>query len=167
MKPLGYVAAALFVATVWLANWAIQRWGPVPVGFGLMAPAGVYFVGLAFTLRDVVHRILGRWVVVGCILAGAALSYFISPAFAVASGVAFLVSESADLAVYEPIRRKGWLPAVVASNVVGVVVDSFLFLTIAFGSLEFFWGQVVGKLWMTAIAVAVIALVQRRRVAVA
>lgn len=163
MRILGAVAALLFVGTVYAANWAIQKWGPVPVGFGLMAPAGVYFVGLAFTLRDIVHRTLGRWAVVGCIVVGAALSYLIAPSFALASGVAFLVSEFADLSVYEPLRKKGWLPAVAASNVVGAFVDSFLFLTIAFGSLEFFWGQVVGKLWMTALAVVVIAIAQRRR----
>ena len=48
---------------------------------------------------------------------------------------AFLVSELADLAVYEPIRKRGWLPAVVASNIVGICVDSALFLWLAFGSL--------------------------------
>ena len=92
-----------------------------------------YFAGLAFTLRDVVHRTLGRLAVVGAILAGAALSYTISPAFATASAVAFLVSELADLSVYEPLRARGWMPAVVASNVVGIVVDSLLFLWLAFG----------------------------------
>jgi hypothetical protein len=38
----------------------------------------------------------------------------------------------------------------VLSNTVGLLIDSWLFLTIAFGSLAFFWGQVVGKAWMTA-----------------
>lgn len=161
----GLVAALGFVGTVFAANWAIQRWGLVPVGFGLMAPAGVYFVGLAFTLRDIVHRALGRWAVVGCILVGAALSYLIAPSFALASGVAFLASEMADLSVYEPLRARGWLPAVVASNIVGTVVDSVLFLWIAFGSLAFLEGQIVGKLWMTALAVGVLALARRRRLA--
>lgn len=164
---VGVVAALLFVGTVFAANWAIQKWGPVSVGFGLMAPAGVYFVGLAFTLRDIVHRSLGRWAVVGCILVGAALSYLIAPAFALASGVAFLASETADLSVYEPLRKKGWLPAVVASNIVGAIVDSVLFLWLAFGSLSFLDGQVVGKLWMTALAVAVLAFARRRKVALA
>ncbi len=38
----------------------------------------------------------------------------------------------------------------------GVVADSALFLWIAFGSLAFLKGQVVGKLWMTALAVALV-----------
>lgn len=160
---LGILAALLFVATVYAANWAIQTYGLVPVGFGLVAPAGVYFVGLAFTLRDAVSRRLGRMAVIACIVAGAALSWLIAPAFAVASGVAFLISEAADMAVYEPLRDRGWLPAVVASNLVGAALDSVIFLWLAFGSLAFFWGQFIGKGWMTLAAAAVLLGWQRTR----
>lgn len=160
MRLVGIAAAVCFVATVWAANWAIQTYGIVPVGFGLMAPAGVYFVGLAFTLRDIVHRLLGRYTVIACILIGAGLSYLVAPAFAVASGVAFLASEFADLAVYEPLRERGWTMAVLASNAVGLVVDSILFLWLAFGSLEFLTGQIVGKAWMTVAAVAALTVVR-------
>lgn len=169
MKRLGLIAAAMFVATVWLANWAIQKWGPVPVLWNLegeallYAPAGVYFAGAALLLRDVVHRTLGRAPVVACILVGAALSYAISPALALASAVAFTVSEFADLAVYERVRARGWVPAVVGSGIVGAMVDSFLFLWLAGFSLAQFWpGQVVGKLWVTALAVLPFALAARR-----
>lgn len=152
---VGAAAAVAYVLTIFVANWAVQRFGVVPVGFGLMAPAAVYFVGLAFTLRDVVQDELGRLAVVACILVGAAASALVSPAFALASAVAFLVSETADFAIYSPLRDRSWLGAVVASNVVGLVVDSVLFLWLAFGSLEFLPGQVLGKLWMTALAVIV------------
>ena len=50
----------LYVATIFAANWAIAAFGVVPVGFGLMAPAGVYFAGLAFTFRDLTQEKLGR-----------------------------------------------------------------------------------------------------------
>jgi hypothetical protein len=46
---------------------------------------------------------------------------------------------------------------------VGLVVDSVLFLALAFGSLEFLAGQVVGKAWVTALSVAVVALAGRLR----
>jgi uncharacterized PurR-regulated membrane protein YhhQ (DUF165 family) len=77
--------------------------------------------------------------------------------------VAFLLSELADFAVYTPLRRRTWLGAVAASNTVGLVIDSALFLWLAFGSLEFLAGQVVGKAWMTALAVVLMALWRRRR----
>jgi len=94
--------------------------------------------------------------VFACILMGAALSWWISDIqrIALASAVAFLVSELADFAIYTPLEKHGWLRAVLLSNIVGLVLDSYVFLTIASGSLAFFWGQVVGKLWVTLIAVA-------------
>lgn len=152
----GLAAAAAFVATILLANWLIATFGVVPVGFGLVAPAGVYAAGLAFTLRDVVQRCLGPWAVMAAILAGGTVSLIVSPAFAVASAAAFLVSELMDLAVFTPLHRRSWLGAVVASNTVGLVVDSALFLTLAFGSLQFLAGQIVGKAWITAATVALI-----------
>lgn len=156
-RTLGFVAAAALVGTVVAANLAIVRWGFVPVGFGLVAPAGVYFAGLAFGLRDVVHDTLGRRAVLACIVAGGIVSAGFSPVFALASATAFVLSELADFAVYEPLRQRQWLAAAGASNVVGAVVDSVLFLWLAFGSLDHLAGQVVGKLWMGAVGVVLVA----------
>ncbi len=156
-RAAGAVSAIAFVLTVYAANWAITEFGPVSVGFGLMAPAGVFFAGLAFLLRDVTHRTLGRPAVAAAIAAGALLSWLLADGrLAVASAVAFLVSEVADWAVYEPMHRRSPIGGVVASNVVGSVVDSLLFLSIAFGSLAFLEGQIVGKLWVTAAAIPVL-----------
>lgn len=156
----GGVCAALLALTVVGANWAIERFGMVPVGFGLMAPAGVYFAGVAFTLRDLIHETWGSWGVLAAIAVGALLSWFISPAFAVASGAAFLLSELADFAVYAPLRERHWMGAVVASNVIGLTIDSALFLYLAFGSVDFLLGQVVGKVWMTGLAVLLLGLLR-------
>jgi uncharacterized PurR-regulated membrane protein YhhQ (DUF165 family) len=130
----------------------------VPVGFGLLAPAGVYFAGLAFTLRDLTQESLGRGWTFGAIGAGAALSALVSTQFAIASGAAFLFSESADFLVYTPLRQRSWMAAILASNVVGLVVDSGLFLWLAFGSLEHLAGQMLGKWWMTLAAVVALRL---------
>jgi len=157
------LALAGYIGCIVAANLTLALVGLVPVGFGLMAPAGVLWAGLALTLRDITQDQLGRWPVVGAVLAGAALSWLISPAFAAASGAAFLVSELADFAVYTPIRQRHWLTAVALSNSVGLLVDSVLFLWLAFGSLEFLAGLVVGKVWITLATVAVLAVVRNRR----
>lgn len=117
-----------YIATIFAANWAIATYGLVPVGFGLLAPAGVFFAGLAFTLRDLTQDTLGRVGVLAAILIGAALSGVFGGALALASGAAFLLSESLDFAVYSPLRQRNWLGAVFASNVVGLIVDSAVFL---------------------------------------
>jgi uncharacterized PurR-regulated membrane protein YhhQ (DUF165 family) len=160
-RLVGGVAVAGFIGTILAANWLVTNVGLINIGFGLIAPAGVLMVGVAFTLRDIVHRTLGPAAVIAAILAGAALSFIVSPAFAVASGVAFLFSELADLAVYTPLAQRSWLGAVTLSNTVGLVVDSILFLWIAplpvHGLLA---GQIVGKAYMTLAAVVAIAIVR-------
>lgn len=161
IRTLGFVTLAGYVLTIFAANLAITYLGIVPVGLGLMAPAGVYFAGMAFSLRDALQETLGRRWVVMAILIGAAVSAALSAQLALASGLAFLFSELADFMIYTPLRQRNWLGAVVTSNTVGAVVDSALFLWLAFGSLEFLVGQIVGKLWMTALTV-VILLAWRR-----
>lgn len=159
---LGVAALVAFVGTVFAANWAIEHYGVVLVGFGLSAPAAVWFVGLAFTLREAVHETLGRLAVVGAILVGAVCSAFVSPAFALASAVAFLVSELADFTVYERLRERNWLLGVAVSNTIGLVIDSVIFLWLAFRSFDFLPGQIVGKLWMTIAAVILLAVARDR-----
>lgn len=136
------LVAAAFVGCVWGANWMITHVGSphpsgartIPVGFGWHAPSGVVLVGASLTLRDVLQRRTGPWTVVAAIIVGAALSAALSPDLAVASGVTFLVAELADFAVYTPLRERNLTGAVLASNAVGAVVDSALFLTLAFGA---------------------------------
>ena len=167
-KRIGFVFFALFVLTVPVANWMIGNVGTfcvpngpciLPVGFGLEAPSGVLVVGLALVLRDLVQRFLGVIPAVVAILIGGAIAFFISPpALVVASVTAFLLSEFADLAVYTPLQKRGLILAVVASSVVGLVVDSAVFLWMAFGSLDYLWGQSLGKFWMVLLAIPAIHL---------
>lgn len=162
-KLLGWVFAACFAGSVYLANWLLVHVGFVNVGFGLTAPAGVLAAGFALVLRDLVQLYLGRVVAIGAVLVGALISLTISPTFAVASALAFLVSELCDMAVYTPLRRRGLGIAVLASGVVGLFVDSIFFLLAAFGSLEFLWGQVLGKLYVTVAAWLVLEALHRKR----
>lgn len=151
-----------YIATIFAANWAVARFGVVGVGFGLMAPAAVYFVGLAFPLRDGLQRVSSRrWAILAIVL-GAGLSYLVSPRFAIASGLTFMISETCDMLVYTPLQTR-FTVAVLLSSAAALVVDSVLFLTLAFGSLQFLPGQIVGKAWMTLLAVLVIQAWRRRR----
>jgi queuosine precursor transporter len=168
----GIVFVALFALTIPAANWLIghagtvcQPAGPclIPVAPGLMAPSGVMMAGAALVLRDLVQRRLGAAASSLAILAGAILSASLAPpALVVASAAAFLLSEFADLAVYTPLVRRGLIVAVVASSVVGLVVDSVVFLWLAFGSLDFLLGQIVGKAWMVLLSIPFVAWLRRR-----
>ena len=73
-----------------------------------------------------------------------------------------MVSELCDFAIYTPLREKNRALAVLLSNTVGAVVDSALFLWLAFGSLEFLSGQVLGKSWTTLLALALMLAIRSR-----
>lgn len=162
----------LFAGSIPLSNWLIGNVGTtcipdgpclIPVAPGLDAPSGVLAVGLALVLRDLVQRRLGVSWSVAAIALGALLSAsFAPPALVVASTAAFLLSEFADLAVYTPLQRRRFVRAVIASSVVGLVVDSMVFLWLAFGSLEFLGGQVVGKAWMVLLCLPIMVRLRRR-----
>ncbi|HEY2532907.1 MAG TPA: VUT family protein [Xanthobacteraceae bacterium] len=169
----GVIFVILFALTIPLANWLIGHVGTacvapqgpcvVPVAPGLMAPSGVAVAGVALVLRDLVQRRLGIWVSALAILGGAAISaLFAPPSLILASCAAFLLSEFADLGVYTPLARRRLVAAVIASSFVGLVVDSIVFLWLAFGSLDFMLGQVVGKVWMVLISIPFVAWLRRR-----
>jgi uncharacterized PurR-regulated membrane protein YhhQ (DUF165 family) len=69
-----------------------------------------------------------------------------------------VLAELADLAVYAPLRQRRLGLAVLASGAVGAAIDSAVFLWLAFGSLNFIGGQILGKVWMSLLAFAVLAI---------
>ncbi|MFG2813827.1 VUT family protein [Streptomyces sp. NPDC048410] len=161
--PAGIATLVAYIATIPAANLAVTHFGAVPVGLGYVAPAGVYLVGLALVLRDLAREATGRGAILAAIVTGTLISYLLAdPSLAVASAVAFAVAETVDFVVYEPLRRRGLLVAILASNAVGLLVDSLLFLHLAFGSFNYLPGQILGKAWMTFAAVVVLALLRRR-----
>lgn len=171
-RPAALAAAAGLVLCVFAANWLVSTYGLIPAGFGLLVPAGTYAAGLALGLRDALHEAGGiRWVL-GTIAAGIALSALLGDGrIALASAVAFGVAELLDLAVYTPLRNRQWHVAVAASNAVGAIADTVLFLTIAGFGLT--WAAVGGQLlvkavWVTAsfliVAMVIRAVVNRRAV---
>jgi uncharacterized PurR-regulated membrane protein YhhQ (DUF165 family) len=168
----GIVFLALFCLTIPAANWLVVNVGTVcvpngpclvPVAPGLMAPSGVLMIGVALVLRDLVQRRLGIGIASAAIVAGSLISAALAPpALVLASAAAFLISEFADLAVYTPLARRRLVTAVIVSGLVGLVIDSIVFLWLAFGSLEFLAGQVVGKALMVVVAIPLIVLLRRR-----
>lgn len=169
---LKLAAAAAFLAAIVAANYATSHWGMIPVGFGLTASAGTLFAGLTFGLRDAIHDRHNPWPVITLITVGALISFLMGGSLlriAVASGAAFLLSELADMAVYQPLERRGQYRAVLASNVVGAVIDTVLFLSIAapvfeqlsggaFSVAGSVPGQLVGKFAMTAVALVALKM---------
>lgn len=169
-KIEGFAFFAGFIITIILANYFIKNVGTLcidaantclipiwPSFFGDgMVPSGVLWAGVALTLRDLVQRRLGFWWSWGAVGVGSVVSALLDPVLAFASATAFFVAETLDLFVYTPLQRKNLVVAVLASNVVGLIVDTFIFLSLAGIPLIYAEGQLIGKLWMTLIALPVI-----------
>lgn len=149
-----WIVLAGYFSTIPLANFFITHIGKqyqpnaphlIPVGFGYEAPSGVLLIGIGLVLRDLVQDHFGKRVSLIVIVLGVLASYAINPDLAVASAVAFGLSELFDLLIYMQIRKVSRVFAVIVSGLIGGVIDTFIFLQIAFSSTDFWQGQVIGK----------------------
>jgi uncharacterized PurR-regulated membrane protein YhhQ (DUF165 family) len=153
--------ATLYVGVVVLANWLASKY-IVHVPFTpYLAPAGVFAIGGILVLRDWLQQIHGLWKTMPLVYIAGLISWLVGDLagwtplqrIAIASIVAFTVSETVEALIFTPIRKVSLTIGVGLSAVVGVALDSWIFLTIAFSSLAFFWGQFWGKMFMVILGV--------------
>lgn len=154
-----YITMFAWVGATALANILVAKFGPAVSIFNAFA-----LVGLALTSRDVLHEAwAGRHLAarMGALIAvGGVVSFLIQAdagRIAIASVIAFGVSETFDALVYQRlIKKPRWMKAN-GSNVVGAALDSILFPLLAFGA----WlplimlGQFVAKVLGGALWIAV------------
>ncbi|WP_421995605.1 VUT family protein [Roseococcus sp.] len=168
----GFVFLAAFALCIPAANWLISNFGTlcppegpclIPVAPGILAPSSVLAIGVAFVLRDLVQRRLGINGALGAILAGTLLSVLVAPpSLVLASVMAFFISEMADFGIYTAMQKGNFVLAVAASSLVALVLDSVVFLALAFASLDFLIGLVLGKTWIVLLSLPLVAWLRRR-----
>lgn len=162
--------AAAFVALVLLANWLASAYVVHVPLTPYVAPAGVFCIGGVLVLRDWMQQLAGLARTMPLVYAAGLFSWLVGDAagwtslekVAIASVVAFTVSETVEALVFTPIRNRSLSLGVALSATVGNAVDSWIFLTLAFSSTAFFWGQFWGK--NEAIAAGVVLTLARRRI---
>ena len=134
-----------YIAAIVAANWGFTAIPPWFV-FGAVLPPMTFLVGAVFVLRDFAQREVGHWVLVPMII-GVGLSFIMADPFvAMASAVAFAISEGVDWIVYtrtdRPLRDR-----ILISSSISVPVDSAAFLLLAgFFSWIGFTVMVVAKM---------------------
>ena len=124
MKNYKYTIA--YIISILSVNYGFSLVPPIPL-LGEMWPPMSLAVGLIFVLRDFAQREIGHRVI-AAMLVGAGLSYIMAdPYVALASLVAFAVSETADWAVYtytkKPLKQR-----ILLSSLIGTPLDSAIFL---------------------------------------
>ncbi|MBT9445721.1 MAG: VUT family protein [Hyphomonadaceae bacterium] len=165
-------ATAVYVGLMPLINWSFSAVPLIPLPLiGPYQPLAIV-TGLVLVVRDFAQREIGHRVLAAMML-GLAFSVMTTPiAIVLASGAAFLVSETVDWAVYTWTKRP-LSERVMLSSLFGAPIDSAVFLyganiarpgSLALGTLA---TSIISKLIGAAVVALVIARRERRAAALA
>ncbi len=117
--------------------------------FGQWLTWGAFTYPLAFLITDLTNRLYGardaRRVVwagfatgVACSLIGSQIEGAFGPLvtlrIALGSGLAFLVAQLVDVAIFDRLRAQRWWQAPLGSTLVGSTLDTAIFFTVAFSA---------------------------------
>jgi len=165
--------AVVYVALMPVINWsfgAVQTF-PIPEQFGggMFQPLAIV-TGLVLVARDFAQRELKHWVW-GAMIAGLLLSSLTSwITVVIASGLAFLISETVDWAVYT-FSKKPLSQRIMISSLASAPLDQIVFIGLASFVVPgiFAWGTVltgiISKLFGAWIVSQIVARQERRAAA--
>ena len=129
---------------------------------------GAFTYPITFLITDLANRAYGnvvaRKVVYFGFIIGILLTLLVSTNFsdiisiriAIGSGIAFFIAQNLDIQIFNFLRNQKWYIAPLTSSVIGSVIDTFLFFSIAFYGTEIPWfslalGDLTVKLFITFI----------------
>ena len=131
------------VGVVLLSNILVQY--PVQATLGSVNLAdlltwGAFTYPVAFLVTDLTNRRFGAAnarivVAVGFLLAVALSIWLATPRIAIASGSAFIVAQLLDVSIFDRMRESEWWRAPLISSLLGSVVDTLIFFSLAFAPL--------------------------------
>ncbi|MFQ5467430.1 MAG: VUT family protein [Kiloniellaceae bacterium] len=152
---LGIVAMVLIVTA---SNVAVQN----PITDWLTWGAFTYPV--SFLVTDLTNRALGpgparRVVYAGFAVAVVLSALFAGPRIAAASGLAFLLAQLMDIAIFDRLRQAAWWRAPLVSSTLASALDTAVFFALAFAGTGLPWitwaaGDYGVKLSMAAVLLA-------------
>lgn len=92
---------------------------------------------VSFLITDLTTRLEGpqparRVVYVGFVLGLLLSCWLATPRIAAASGTAFLLGQLLDILLFQRLRQSGWWRAPLLSSILGSVLDTSVFFTLAF-----------------------------------
>ena len=135
---------------------------------------GAFSYPVAFLITDLANRRYGKEIARKIVYIGFVLGLFltlyfstdfsnlISKRIAIGSGIAFLTAQLLDVQVFDKLRDKVWFVAPFISSLIGSVIDTFLFFSIAFYGTEINWITLSFGDLFVKIFVAIIMLIPFR-----
>tara|TARA_Y100000591_G_C21594014_1_gene574650 strand:+ start:137 stop:730 length:594 start_codon:yes stop_codon:yes gene_type:complete len=166
-KKLFFILSLFMGIIVISSNYLVQF--PVKF-FGLdnLLTYGAFSYPITFLITDLANRAFGkqkaRYVVLIGFIVGIFLTLFVSTNFediisiriAIGSALAFIIAQNLDVNIFDLLRKKIWYIAPMISSVVGSIIDTFIFFSIAFYGTGIPWltlafGDLAVKLIVTLI----------------
>jgi len=149
-RKLFFILSFLMGLVVIASNYLVQ----FPVNFyGLedLLTYGAFSYPITFLITDLSNRAFGkkiaRYVVLIGFCIGIILTFFVSTNFddiisvriAIGSATAFIIAQNLDINIFDILRKKTWYIAPLTSSVLGSIIDTFLFFSIAFYNTGIPW----------------------------
>ena len=172
-KSLFFILSFLMGLVVITSNYLVQ----FPVKFynlENLLTYGAFSYPVTFLITDLANRAFGknkaRHIVLVGFFVGIILTLFVSTNFndvisiriAIGSATAFFVAQNLDVNIFDKLRKKKWYVAPMTSSIVGSIVDTFLFFSIAFYGTDIPWLTLALGDLMIKLIVALIMLVPFR-----
>ena len=143
MNKLFFLLSLIMGVVVLASNYLVQF--PIKY-FGLeeILTYGAFSYPIAFLITDVANRSYGKLIARNIVYIGFIIGIsftllfstnfadLISIRIAIGSGTAFMVAQLVDVKIFDQLRKKKWFVAPLTSSLVGSIVDTFLFFSIAF-----------------------------------
>jgi uncharacterized integral membrane protein (TIGR00697 family) len=105
---------------------------------------GAFSYPIAFLITDLANRSFGKIIAKKIVYLGFTIGILftlifstnfgdlISIRIAVGSGIAFITAQLLDVQIFDQLRKKEWFIAPLTSSLIGSIVDTFIFFSIAF-----------------------------------
>ena len=139
LLTLSFLMGAVVLASNYLVQFPIKYYGLEKI-----LTYGAFSYPIAFLITDLANRsygkIIARKIVYIGFIIGITFTLLFSTNFAdlisiriaIGSGTAFMVAQLVDVKIFDQLRKKKWFVAPLTSSLVGSIVDTFLFFSIAF-----------------------------------
>lgn len=143
-----FVYVAMMTLVVVASNFLVQY--PLPgsiagMQLGDLLTWGAFSYPIAFLVTDLTNRQFGPQVARKVVVAGFAVAVVLSvlvatPRIAIASGSAFLLGQFLDISLFNKLRAQSWWRAPLVGSLVGSLLDTTIFFSVAFAAIFVFIG---------------------------
>ena len=143
---LSFLMGVVVLSSNYLVQFPINHFG-----LNNLLTYGAFSYPIAFLITDLANRSFGKIIarkivyfgfIIGIgftVLFSTNFADLISIRIAIGSGAAFLTAQLIDVQIFDNLRKRKWYIAPLTSSLIGSIIDTFLFFSIAFAGTDIPW----------------------------